>query len=73
MDINQAWDIVKKVAKKDGVKIKKKAWDDGKYYIFAYAEDLDSSPLAVDKESGDVVVYFFPDHLSDFKNCKRVI
>lgn len=73
MDINQAWELVKQAAKEDNVKVKKKAWDDGKYYIFDYAEDLDISPLAVDKNTGEVVIYFLPDHLADFDKAKRVL
>ena len=73
MDINKAWELVKKAADEDGVKVKKKAWDDGNYYIFDYAEDLDISPLAVDKVTGEVIIYFLPEHISDFDKAKRVL
>ena len=73
MDIKQAWDIVQKAAKEDGVKVRKKAWDDGEFFIFDYVEDLDISPLAVNKHTGEVNVYFSPDHYPASTKLKRVI
>lgn len=45
---------------------------DNSYYIFGYAEEVDISPIGVNKETGEVIEYFPPDHYEEFKNAKEV-
>ena len=73
MDINQAWEKAKASENKFGMKLKKKAWDDGDYYIFDFVGDDDISPIAVNKQTGIVDVYFPFDHMPEFAKAKRVL
>lgn len=38
------------------------AMDDGEYFIFGYSEEVDLSPIGVNKETGEVIDYFPPEH-----------
>lgn len=46
--------------------------DDGKYFIFGYDEEVDISPLGVNKNTGEVIEYFPPDHMDDFANAIEI-
>lgn len=72
MDVKEAWKKAKASEDKFGLKLKKKAWDDGEFFIFDFVGDDDLSPIAVNKKTGIVDVYFPFDH-PEFKNAKRVL
>ena len=36
--------------------------DDGEYFIFGFTEEVDFSPIGVNKKTGEVIDYFPPDH-----------
>ena len=46
--------------------------DDGQYFIFGYVEEVDISPIGVDKNTGEVANYFPPDHLQAYMNAVEV-
>ena len=73
MDVNKAWEKAKASEKQFNIEIKKMAWDDGKYFIFAVAGNYDISPLGVNKETGDVDIYFPFDHIPEFDKAVRVL
>ena len=45
------------------------ALDDGQFYIFGYAEKVDISPIGVNKDTGEVIQYFPPEHLQAYMNA----
>lgn len=46
--------------------------DDGEFYIFCYREDVDISPIGVNKITGEIIMYFPPDHYEKFKKAREV-
>lgn len=46
--------------------------DDGKYFIFGYDEEVDISPVGVNKGTGEVIEYFPPDHMDDFAKAAEI-
>lgn len=42
------------------------AMDDGEYYIFSYIEEVDISPIGVNKTTGEIIPYFPPEHLPEY-------
>lgn len=73
MDIKQAWKIAKAAETKFGLKLKKEAWDDGEYYVFGLAKDVDLFPIAVEKKTGDVNVYDPFEHMPAFQMARKVL
>jgi uncharacterized FlaG/YvyC family protein len=63
-------EIAKKKAqdyiKETGLKLDNHVLDDGEFFIFGYDEEVDHPPVAVNKETGEVIVYFPPDHADAF-------
>lgn len=69
--VSEAREKVEKTLEKSGLNIGS-ILDDGQYFIFGYAEEVDISPLGVDKDTGEVIEYFPPDHFEKFQNAKEV-
>lgn len=57
----KAMDLVELELKDSGLEIGK-ALDDGEYFIFGYTNDVDLSPIGVNKETGQLDEYFPPAH-----------
>ena len=47
--------------------------DDGKYYVFSSAVEVESMMIGVNKESGEVISYFPPKHHAYMTAAERVI
>ncbi len=73
IDFNKAIDIVLKCEK--GVKIDSVLDLGDVYVISVIGEDgyeIDDPPFAVDKNTGEVTVYFPPEYIETLKNAKFV-
>lgn len=57
----KAMDLVELELKDSGLEIGK-VLDDGEYFIFGYTNDVDLSPIGVNKETGQLDEYFPPAH-----------
>lgn len=57
----KAVDLVELELKDSGLKIGN-VLDDGEYFIFGYTNDVDLSPIGVNKETGQLDEYFPPAH-----------
>ena len=73
MDVNQAWRMAQEYAKKNHIKLRKNVLDDGKFYVFDYAEELDVSPIGINKTTGEIIEYFPLDLYPELENAKRVL
>lgn len=47
--------------------------DDGQYYIFSSADEIEDVMIGVDKETGEVIDYFPPKHPAYMTAAERVI
>lgn len=66
--LNQAYEIAKKKLKEWHETISKYVWDDGEYYVFSTEEEFDEDPIAVNKNTGEIITYFPPEHTSEGKS-----
>ena len=57
----KAMDMVELELKDSGLEIGN-VLDDGEYFIFGYANDVDLSPIGVNKKTGQLDEYFPPAH-----------
>lgn len=57
----KAMDLVELELKDSGLEIGN-VLDDGEYFIFGYTNDVDLSPIGVNKETGQLGEYFPPAH-----------
>ena len=57
----KAMDLVELELKDSGLEIRN-VLDDGEYFIFGYTNDVDLSPIGVNKETGQLDEYFPPAH-----------
>lgn len=71
MTVSEAREKVEKIFKSSGLNIGS-ILDDGKYFVFGYAEEVDVAPFGVDKSTGEVIDYFPPDHYDDFIKAKEI-
>lgn len=62
----KAQDIMKDMGLKSG-----SVMDDGEFYIFGYSEEVDISPIGVNKNTGEVIDYFPPEH-PKFANATEI-
>jgi uncharacterized FlaG/YvyC family protein len=72
MDIQEAKKKAQDYIKETGLKFDNHVLDDGEFFIFGYDEEVEQSPVAVNKETGEVIVYFPPDHIDAFLKAKEI-
>ena len=72
MTIKEAKRKAEESVKNEGLHISSTVLDDGEYFIFGYTEEIDISPVAVNKHTGEIEDYFPPDH-PNFLKAKEII
>ncbi len=62
MTLKECVKKARKTADKLDIRLAETVLDDGKYYIFSSADETEEAMIGVNKETGEVIDYFPPEH-----------
>ena len=62
MTVNQCREKAEDAIRELKIPLSETVLDDGQYYIFSSADEIEDVMIGVDKETGEVIDYFPPKH-----------